>query len=335
MKDRKYLFHREAGGSSATGQYVLDAAESVWLTRELEYIDKTVYMQPYVQGQAMELIPSKQDIPAWAKTHTWRETDGVAKAKILTSMGRDFPRSDVLRREVTKTIQMIGDSYGYDWDEMQAASSQPDMHLDADRALFCRYAAEEKRDEVLSYGAPAFGLEGLLTGTFGGGTRTFTLGDKAKGGKTWGTLQNPNATGREVAYDLMAIAQDVVDNAKGFIRQVDIVLTIEAYGYAANKEMSATDSTKALTAALASQYISSITPWYRCKAADSNGFLTNDTMMAYPKNPMYIAGVNPMPYTIFPAQQEGLEWIIRAALKTGGVVCRYPYLISRATGFGA
>lgn len=335
MKDRKYLFHRDVSGSAAFGALTLDASESSWLARDLEYIDKQVYMQPYVEGQAMELIPSKQDIPAWAKVHTWRESDGVAKAKVITSMGRDFPRSDVFRREQTRTIQMVGDSYGYDWDEMQAAAAQPDTHLDLDRAQFCRYAAEEARDQILSYGAPAFGLEGLITGTFGGGTRTYVLADKAKGGKTWGTLTAPNATGREVAYDLMGFAQDVVDNAKGFIRKVDIVLPIEAYGYAANKEMSATDNTKALTAALASSYISSITPWYRCKAADSNGFIANDTMVAYPKNPQFLAGINPMPYTIFPAVQEGLEWVIRAALKTGGVICRYPYLISRAVGFGA
>lgn len=332
MKDRKYLFHREQGGSAAFDQYVLDASESIWLNRDLEWIDKQVYMQPYVQGQAMDLIPSKQDIPAWAKVHTWRETDGVGRAKILTSMSQDFPRSDVFRKEVTKTIQMIGDSYGYTWDELQATASQPDQHLELDRAQFCRYACEEKRDEILSYGAPAFNLEGLLTLS---GTRTFTLADKAKGGKTWGTLVAPNATGREVAYDIMGFAEDVIDNAKGVIRQVDIAMPIEAYGYAAQKEMSATDNTKALTACLASPFISSITPWYRCKAADSGGFLANDTMIAYPKNPMFVCGINPMPYTIFPAQQKGLEWLIYAALKCGGVICKFPYLVSKATGFGA
>lgn len=333
MKDRKHLFYREfAGGSADSKALTLDAGESSWLAGDLEYIDSQVYQQPYIELQAMSLVPSKSDIPAWAQTYTWREMDGVGKAKILTSMSDDFPRSDVFKREFTKTIKMIGDSYGYTWDEIQAAASQPNTHLDADRAIFNRFSCEEKRDEVLSYGATAYGLEGLLTLS---NVRTFVLGDKAKGGKTWGTLANPNATGREVAYDLMGFAEDIVDNAQGFIRSVSIVLPIEAYGYAANKEMSATDNTKALTAALASPFIADITPWYRCKASNSNGFLANDTMCAFPKNPMFLCGINTMPYTIFPAQQKGLEWQIYSALKTGGVVCRHPFLVSRAIGFGA
>ncbi len=201
--------------------------------------------------------------------------------------------------------------------------------------MYNRFTCEEKRDEVLAYGASTFGLEGILNGTFGGGTRTFTLGTKAKGGLTWGTLTNPNATGKEVAYDLIGMAQDIIDNAQGFISKVTALLPIEAYGYANNKEMSSIDNTKALAAALASGLFESIIPWYRCKAANSLGNLATDTICMYPKNPMFLCGINPMPYTIFPAQQHGLEWKIYAALKTGGVICRHPFLVSRATGFGA
>jgi hypothetical protein len=327
---RKHLFYRENnGGSAAIGAFTIDAAESTWLAGDLEYIDSQVYQQPYVELQAMNFIPSKTDIPQWAQTYTWREMDGVGKAKILTSMSDDFPRSDVFKRETTKTIKMIGDSYGYSWDEMQAAASQPNGHLDADRAVFNRFSCEEKRDEVLAYGASAFGLQGLFTLT---GTRTFTLGTKQSGGTQWGTLQAPKATGREVAYDLMGFAEDICDNSQGFIKSVNIILPIPAFGYAANKEMSATDNTKALTAALASPFINSIQPWYRASAANSNGLLGADTMIAYPMNPMFLCGINTMAYTIFPAQQVGLEWKIYAALKTGGVVCRHPFLVSYATG---
>lgn len=326
----QYLFYREmSGGSAGMSQLTLDAAESVWLNRELEYIDSQVYEQPYVQLQGINLIPSKTDIPTWAQNYTWREVDGVGKAKILNSMGKDFPRSDVVRREATKTIREIGDSYGYTWSEMQAAASQPNMHLDADRAKFARWACELERDRVLAYGDARYGMEGLLTMT---GGRTFIPGTKARGGTAWGTIANPNATGQEVYNDLVSFAEDVVTNAKGYISAVDIVLPLSQYAYAGAKNMSSVDNTKALAAALTSPFISSITPWWRCDAATSDGALAQDTMQAYSKNPMHIVALNPMPYTIFPAQQQMLEWVIPAMLKTGGVLNRFPYLTSRAVG---
>lgn len=329
-RNRAFMFHRANLSSSAIGAMATDAAESVFLAGELEYIDKTVYMQPYAELKAMQFIPSKSDIPQWAQTHTWRETDGTGRARILNASGQDFPRSDITRREVTKSIREMGDSYGYSWSEMQAAASVPDIHLDADRAIFCRYSLENLRDRILCYGDAANGLEGLFNLT---GVNAFVLGDKAKGGKTWGTLTAPNATGKEVAYDLMGMASDIINNAKGFISQVSLVLPIDAYNYAAQKEWSATDSRNALQVALGSPFIASIDPWYRCSAANSDGLLGADTIVAYPRNPMFLAGINPMEYTTFPADQIGLEWIVKAMMKTGGTCVRYPYLMRKATGF--
>lgn len=316
----------------STGSLTLDAAETVWLTNELRAVDKVTYKQLYPALLARQLIPTKSDIPTWATTHMWREMDITGRAKIITAMGDDFPRTDVSKREVVKTIKMVGGSYAYNWDELQAAASQPDGRIDADRAISNRFNVENEVDFILAYGNAQFGLEGLLTLS---GTRTYTLANKNAGGKTWGTLAAPNATGKEVAYDLMGFAEDVVDNSIGAITAVDIVLPIEAYGYAAQKEMSSLDTTKALAAALASPFINSIRPWYRCRASYSQGALSNDTMVAYPMDPMILAGVVPMEYTPQPVVQRNLEWTINAMAKCGGVVARYPYCVSKATGFGA
>lgn len=331
MRNANRLLFRRDGGSNPD-DLRLDAAESAWLKRELEWIDTEVYKQPYVGLQMREILPSSKNIPEWAKVHTWREMDMFGKAKVITAMGDDLPRVDIAKREVTKTIKTVGASYGYDWDEMLAASSQPGMHLDADRAFACKFAVESQVEDILAYGLSDHGLEGFFTLS---GINTFTLGDKAKGGKTWGTLAAPNATGLEVYNDLVGGATFTVTNSKGVIEKVDIVLTLDAYAYAAGKPLSATDQTKALQAALSSPFINSIRPAYRATAAASNGSLANDTMMFYPKNPMFVCGVNTREYTPQPAQQKNMEWVINATAKCGGAVTKYPYLVTKATGFGA
>ncbi len=329
MTMNRRLFHRPAGSSPDALR--LDASESVYLVNELRHVDKTVYAQMYAGLEARSIIPSKSDIPLWAQTHTWREQDSVGKAKIITSMGDDLPRTDTFKREVTKTIKTCGAAYGYSWDEMQASASNG-THLDADRAVANRFAVESEIDEILSYGNSQFGLEGLLTLT---GVTVYTLPDKAKGGKTWGTLAAPNATGMEVAADLMGFAAAAVELSRGKIAQVTIVLPLEAYNYAAQKPLSATDNQKALQFALSSPFIAAIKPWFRCKASYSDGKLANDTMMAFPSDPMYLAGIVPMEYTPQPAQQVNLEWRINAIAKCGGVVSKFPFVIHKATGFGA
>ncbi len=324
----KRLFFREGG---STGDIRLDAAESAFVKRELEHVDKETYKQMYASLPMRGLMPIKSDIPPWAQVHTWREMDMNGKARIITSMGDDLPRTDVFKREVTKTIKTVGGAYGYSWDEMQASAAMG-THLDTDRAFANRFAIESEVDSILAYGNAQFGLEGLFTLS---GVTSFTLADKAKGGKTWGTLAAPNATGLEVANDLMGFAAAAVEASIGKVAQVDIVLPIEAYNYAAQKTLTSTDNTKALAFALSSPFIRSITPCWRAKASLSGGALANDTMLAYPNDPMILAGVVPLDYTPQPAQQRNLEWTINAISKCGGAVSRYAYLVFKATGFGA
>lgn len=315
------LFQNRVG----SGELRLDAAESNFLKRQLEYVDTQTYKQLYANMIGRTLVPTKSDIPVWAQVHTWREMDLVGTAKIITSMGDDLPRADVSRRETTKFIKMLGSSYGYNWDELQAAAAF-DTNLEADRAFAARFAIETQIDILFASGQANIGLEGLLNIT---GSRTFTLGTKAKGGLTWGTIAAPNATGEEVAADLMGIAADANENSQGLVQQFDILLPIGQYNYAAQKRLTATDSTKALAFALTSPFIRSIKPWFRCKQA---GAASADRIACYANDPMMICGVVPLEYTPQPAQQRNLEWVVNTIAKCGGVCARYPFLVSYADG---
>lgn len=304
----------------------LDAAESVHLKRELEYVEAETYRQIYASLQARDFVPTKPGIPEWARTITWREMDEFGKAKIISSAADDLPRVNVTRRETGKTIKTIGMSYGFDWDEL-AASAAMGTHLDTDEANAAAFAVDSEVDEILSYGLSTHNLEGVLTLS---GVTTFTPADKANGGKTWGTLEAPNATGLEVSADLTAFAAKLHEASKGRIARFRIALPIAQYNYASKMRVSAFDSTTALQDALQSPFISSITPWWRCKAADSAGKLAIDTMIAVPEGmPAALQGIVPMERRTMPTMQKNLSWITPILAKCGGVVSKYPFLIGR------
>lgn len=305
----------------------LDASESMHLKRELEYVEAETYRNIYAALQARDFVPTKPGIPEWARTITWREMDEFGKAKIISNASDDLPMANVSRREVGKTIKTIGMGYKYDWEEL-AASAAMGTRLDTEEANAAAFAVDLEMDEILSYGNSTYGLDGVLTIA---NTTAFTPGDKANGGKTWGSLTAPNATGAEVAADLMGIAQKAHETSVGRVLKFRLVLPIEQYGYASQTKISAFSDTTALEFALSkSPFISSITPWWRCDAAQSGGKLAIDTMMALPEGvPAALQGIIPMERRTLPTMQKNLSWVVPMVAKNGGVVSKYAFLMLR------
>lgn len=305
----------------------LDAAESTFVKRELEHVEAESYKNLYAALQARDFIPTKQGIPDWARVYTWKEMDEFGRAKIISNAGDDLPRSDVSKTERTKMIKTVGSSYGYDWEELRAAAAMG-TRLDQDKANTAAFAVDSEVDSILAYGNTTYNLEGLLTLS---GTTAFTPLTKAAGGKTWGTLTAPNATGVEVAADLMGIATQGHTTSKGRVLKFDLVLPIEQYAYAAQTKISTFGETTALEFALSKcPFIASITPWWRCDFATAPAStITFDAMLAYPRDPAYVAGVVPMERMSLPAQQKNLEWVVPVIAKCGGVTAKYPFLIQK------
>lgn len=307
----------------------LDASESMFVQRELEAKSAQVYRNIYAALQARGFIPTEEGIPDWAKVWTWSEMDEFGKAKIISQAGDDLPRVDVAKTQKSKFIKTVGAAYGYSWEEMRAAAAMG-TPLDSEKANLASFAVDSEVDALLAYGASAYNMEGLLTLS---GTTAFAPLVKAAGGTAWGTLTAPKATGAEVAADLMGIATKAYTASKGKVLQVNILLPTDQYAYAAQQKISSFSETTALDFARSKcPFIAGIDPWWRCNAADSNwdgsgAKLSIDTMIAYPKDKMFLAGMVPMEKLVLPAQQKNLEWVVPVIAKTGGVLARMPQLV--------
>lgn len=315
--------HRQDSSSA----YRLDAAESVFFRRELEVIDQRVYEVKYPALLARELIPTLPGIPDWARTYTWREYDKFGKAKIIANMSDDLPRADAKGTEFSKVMKTLGMAYGYDIDEIKA-SAKTGTRLDQMRANACRFAIELEIDEILAVGNTAHNLEGLLT--IASGTTAFTPMTKAAGGLTWGTVAAPNATGMEVAADIMGICARLVEVTKGIWSRFVVLLPIEQYNYAAMTRISSVSDTTALAFAKANcPFLEDLKAWHRCDTAGGGG---TDRMVAYPRDPMVIGGIVPQEYTPLPVERRNLEYIINTTAKCGGTVCKYPVSVAYGDG---
>lgn len=305
----------------------LDAAESVFFKRQLEAIDTQVYDQVYPQYKARSFMTTVAGIPEASKVFTYRMLDRVSKAKVIGPEGDDLPSNDVFGAETSQIIHYLGNSYKWNIFELKLAA-QTGTPLDAMKAMSARQGMEELIDSLLSLGDTTLGITGLLK--IASGTTTFTPGTKTGGGLTWGTLAAPNATGAEVANDLMGIASRLVENTKGAFTRFKIALPIEQYNYAAQVRIGTVSDTTALKFALAtSPYIESIEPWYRCDGAGSAGA---DRMIAWSPDPKVVQALVPMEFRALPAQERGINMVVNCTASCGGVVARYPVAIAYADG---
>ncbi len=305
----------------------LDAVESVFFKRQLEAIDSKVYETKYPQYKSRSLLPTVQGVAETDRVYTYRLMDTVGKAKFVGQAADDLPRADAFGTESSQNIKEIAAAYGYSISEIKAAARNG-TPLDALKAMGARRALEEKIDSILALGDSTVGLKGLLGLS---STTTYTPSTKSAGGLTWGTMAAPNATGEEVAMDIMGAASKIVDATKGAFTRFKIVLPIEQYNYAAQKRMGDGSDVTALKFALGtSPYIESVEPWFRCDNAVSG---TTDRMCVYPMDPEVVGALVPQEIQFHAPQLRNLEYVVPATASVGGVVCRYPVAVCYMDAF--
>lgn len=311
----------------------LDAGESAFFLRELEQIDQKAYMRRFPALIARQIIPTFESVAQWAHVYTWREWTPYGSAKIIANAADDLPMNDIAGKENSQIIKDVGNSYGYSLKEIKQAAAM-NVPLDAMRAQTARQSAEQFIDKVLATGDADNGLYGILnldatSITAANRVATYTLSTKAAGGKTWGTLAAPNATGREMANDLIGLASAIVSATKGIWSKVRIVLPIDQYNLASATPVNALNDVTALEVALKSAFIESITPWYQAAGAGAGGL---DRMAAFPADPIVLGGIVPMEWTPQPPQQRNLAFVVPCIASVGGVVLRYPIAMRYADG---
>ena len=107
----------------------LDEGESLFFARELEHIKSQSYDKKYPKLKARMLFPLEFEANAGAETITYEQYDQVGMAKIISNYADDLPRADVKGTEFTSRVRTIAASYGYNYDEINAAQMHADNFL--------------------------------------------------------------------------------------------------------------------------------------------------------------------------------------------------------------
>lgn len=299
----------------------LDANESVFFARQLEYVKGRTYDIKRANLSALTLMPVSTEIPEGATTHTYRQFDSVGMAKVIANYANDLPRADVVGKEFTSGIRSIGNSYGYNVQEIRSAQ-YAGVNLDARKATAATRAQQEKINQLAFSGDADHGLPGLLNNT--NVPEVTILADGTGSSKTFASK-----TSDKIVRDINSLINKVIVQSKGIHRATEVWLPVEQYALIATTQNSTASDTTIL------QFLQSVHPGVTFKSVvelDGAGAGGADRMYAIENSMDNWALEIPMMIKQYSPQQQGMEFVVPVESRFAGVTIYYPLAFAFADG---
>lgn len=303
--------------SSMIKQVVREDADVIFLARQLDYVRAQTYDRQLPATNADAMVPDDTSVPEWAETVTQYAYDAVGMAKVIANYADDLPRADVRAISRSVTVRTLGDSYGYNVNELRA-SRAVGTGLDARKAAAARRAMDLKIMSIKLVGDPSFGLNGLFTNPNIPEQVLPTTGD-------WATL-----TGDQILANLSAWVVGYQNQTKGTHSPTHLELAPKAYNAASQKFITASGGTVPVTPLqwFRANYPSiTVENIWELAGAGTSG---KDLGLLYERNSENISHMYVMPFTQLPPEARNLEIVTDCMARSGGVNIFYPLALLKA-----
>ena len=284
----------------------------LFLERQLEFIRPQVFEVTYADIKYPTLLPVTSEAGPGAQTFTYRIMDSTGEFKLIADAADDLPRADISQVEKSINIRSFGGSFGYTVQELRAAQ-MANIALEQRRASAVRRAYEEKVEAVAMFGESSVGLAGF----FNNATVDVIATDR------WFTGTTASGTAQDM-LELLNYGVSAIINASNMKEQPDtILLAYEDYNKISTTRNSDSSDVTVLEYFLRTNpYIRNVEPINQLDA--DNSVLNTNRMVVYKRDPEKVQLHIPQPLELFPPQQRGLEFIVPAHARVGGVALYYP-----------
>lgn len=292
-------------------EFRMDEA-GLFLERQLEFIRPQVFETVYADIKYSTILPVTSEAGPGAQTFTYRIMDSTGEFKLIADAADDLPRADVSQVEKSINIRSFGGSFGYTVQELRAAQ-MANIALEQRRAQAVRRAYEEKVETVAMFGEPSVGLAGF----FNNATVDVVTANK------WFTGTTASGTAQDM-LELLNYGVTAIINASKMKEQPDtILMAYEDYNVVSTTRNSDSSDVTVLEYFLRTNpYIRNVEPINQLD--EGNSVLTTNRMVVYKRDPEKVQLHIPQPLELFPPQQRGLEFIVPAHARVGGVALYFP-----------
>ncbi len=289
--------------------------QGIFAARELNYVKTRTYDRKLPPMSGLLLVPRSSDAPEWAETITYKSYDHVGIAKIIANYADDLPRADVSGKETTVPVRTIGDSYGYNINELNASIALG-ANLPTRKAFAARRAVEVKENQIAMVGDTQYGLYGITNHPNIGVTAGVT-----------GNWSDPATTAAQIVADVDIMYNAVRTQSKGV--HTPNRLAIPASSFAAmNSKYVADSGGKTAYTVVREKY-----PNMQIMDLPELELVAGDTLSIIGEFSEENANLEEvMPFNQLPAQARNLELVVPCYARTGGVSVHYPLAFTKVVG---
>jgi hypothetical protein len=305
----------------------LDANESIFFARELEYVKKNTYDVLFPELKMVSLIPVSFEAGPSAETITFESYTMLGIAKVISNYADDLPRVDVKGTEDTVRVKSLGDAYGYNRQEIKA-SMATGKNLPTRKATAARKAIDTLIDTIALTARATDGLYGGLCGLLYNANVTKGAVATRGGHVTWATK-----TPAEILADLNAAVSNMVTLTKGIEVPDTILLPITQWGLISTTPLQSGSDTTILEFFLKHNPSITKVEWLaqltNVNPVPSTGALSNtDCMVIYKRDPNKLTLEIPQAFEQYEPEVRGLEYIIPCTARCAGVIIYYPLSVA-------
>lgn len=290
-------------------EFRLDDA-GLFLDRQLEYIRPQVFEVEYADIKYPTILPVTAEAGPGSQTFTYRIMDATGDFKLISDAADDLPRADVSQTEKSINIRSFGGSFGYTVQELRAAQ-MANLSLEQRRASAVRRAYEEKVESVAMFGEGSVNLAGFFNNA--------TV-DVIAANKWFSTV---GTTAQEMLEILNEGVSAIISGSNMKEQPDTILMPYEDYNIVSTTRNSDSSDVTVLEYFLRTNpFIRNVEPINQLAAANSS--LSKNRLVVYKRDPQKVQLHIPQPLELFPPQQRGLEFIVPAHARVGGVALYYP-----------
>ncbi len=309
----------------------LDDNESAFFARELETIKAKTFDVKYPALKAMTMIPVSTDAGSGAESITYQQFNQVGVMKIIANYADDLPRADVFGKEFTSKVFSLGGSYGYNIQEIRNAQ-MAGRPLTARKATATRKADDQAVNRIGWFGDASHGLLGFLN-------QPNVPSAIVAVGTTTGNLKWDGATPKnpaEILDDMNNAVTRIIDITLGVEVPNTMLLPVAQHRKIATTRLADGTDTTIKEFFLKNNPEISFMDWVNelkdVDPAPSGGAAPTDIGLTYDRSPEVLTLEIPQPFEQFPAQERGLEFLVPAHSRIGGVIVYYPLAIDIMEG---
>ena len=290
-------------------EFRLDDA-GLFLDRQLEYIRPQIFEVEYADIKYPTILPVTAEAGPGSQQFTYRIMDATGDFKLISDAADDLPRADVSQTEKSINIRSFGGSFGYTVQELRAAQ-MANVALEQRRAAAVRRAYEEKVESVAMFGEGSVNLAGF----FNNATVDVISANK------W--FSTSAVTAQEMLEILNQGVSAIISGSNMKEQPDTILMPYEDYNtVSTTRNSDSSDATVLEYFLRTNPYIRNVEPINQLAAANSS--LTKNRLVVYKRDPQKVQLHIPQPLELFPPQQRGLEFIVPAHARVGGVALYYP-----------